>query len=88
MWKTTVWPLCSTFSNGGYVFLSIKSPLFSSIQDTPSQGTVIPSLVPNGQVVSEEKFFERNNITNGKNCWKKAATPTWLNGLKPKFEQR
>ena len=35
MWKTTVWPLCSIFSNGGHVFQWIKNPHTSSMQDTP-----------------------------------------------------
>ena len=31
-----------------------------------TQGTFIPSLVPIGQVVSEERMFERNNIKKAK----------------------
>ena len=35
MWKTTVWPLRSIFSNSGYVFQQIKNPHISYLQDTP-----------------------------------------------------
>ena len=34
MWKTTVWPLCSIFSNSGHVFQWIKNTHKSSMQDT------------------------------------------------------
>ena len=47
-----------------------------------SQETFIPSLVPIGQVVSQEKIFERNSNENSKKTLKKATTPTWLNKLK------
>ena len=35
MRKTTVWPLCSIFSNDGHVFQRIKNPHISSMHDTP-----------------------------------------------------
>ena len=34
MRKTTVWPLCSIFSNHGHVFQWIKNPHISSMQVT------------------------------------------------------
>ena len=53
------------------------------MQDIPS--TFIPSLVPIDQVVTEEKILERNNIKNSEKMSKKEITPTWLYGLKRKF---
>ena len=39
-------------------FPQIKNPQISSMQDTPR------NIQPIGQVVSEKKIFERNNIEN------------------------
>ena len=61
MQKTTVESQCSIFSNGGHVFngSEIHTPVLCRIP----HGTFIPSLVPFGQVVSEEKSFEKLLMT-------------------------
>ena len=56
MRETTVRPLCYIFSNGGHVFQRINNP---HIVCRIPQGTYITNLVPIGQVVSEEKSFEK-----------------------------
>ena len=61
-------------------FDKTKTP--TSILCRIPQRTFKPSLVPIGQVVSEEKIFQRNNIKSSKKMLKKAITPTWLNRLK------
>ena len=57
MRKTTLWPLCYIFSNGDHVFRRIIN--IHNVLCRIPQGTFIPSLRPIGQVVSEEKSFEK-----------------------------
>ena len=47
------------------MFFNRSKILISVLCMTP-QGTFIPSLVPIGQEVTEEKIFERDNIKNNK----------------------
>ena len=68
MQKTTVWPLCSIFNNGGHVFRRIKNPHICSMQDTLN--TFTPTLVPIGQVASE--FWTIVNDNDGRQLILKA----------------
>ena len=69
MRKTNVWTLFSMLVMAAMFFNRSNYP--TSVLCRIPQDTFIPSLVPIGQVVSEEKIFERNNIENSKKTSKK-----------------
>ena len=52
------------------MFFDTSKISISVLSKTP-KGIFIPSLVPIGQVVSEEMIFEKNNIKNSKKMSKK-----------------
>ena len=67
--------ICDKLLFDPYVLFSVTVTMFfSTDQKTPLQvyaGTLIPSFVSIGEIVSEENIFERNNIKNSKKNLKK-----------------
>ena len=71
MRKTTVWLLCSIFSNGGHVFQRINNPhMFYA----GYPNIFITSLVPI-EVVSEEMSFEKLLTTKDEDGRQVMVTP-------------
>ena len=66
MQKITVWPPYDLFLVTAAMFFD-RSKILTTVLCLIPQQTFIPSLVPIGKVVSEEKIIERNNIKTVKN---------------------
>ena len=57
MCKTTVWPLCSIFCNGGHVFWRIKNLNITFVQDTLKNISAKFHIIPLGSF-REEDFWK------------------------------